>query len=231
MPRLTPENKKKSIEKLITKIKADGEVAKRDLNALLADDLIEELEVVKKHQQSLKKIKKPIALNEYEKLHKQALMLFGRYDNYVVKAKVISNILVDRKAKKDELANKTKVAIKKAQDYLFKLLEDDKDLLNWFDRDIKLIGKDIGLQYDLLPFVITSRSKDKLVDIKERFGLKSIKEMRLDILNKALALVDKEIDDWYEKNGYVREEKLTEEEQKLREEKLKGLLANLRNRR
>lgn len=231
MPRLTPENKKKSIEKLITKIKADGEVAKRDLNALLTDDLIEELEVVKKQQQSLKKIKKPIALNEYEKLHKQALMLFGRYDNYVVKTKVISNILVDRKAKKDELANKTKLAIKKAQDYLIKILEDDKDLLNWFDRDIKLIGKDIGLQYDLLPFAITSRSEDKLVDIKERFGFKSIREMRLDVLNKALALVDKEIDDWYEKNGYVREEKLTEEEQKLREEKLKGLLANLRKRR
>ena len=90
---------------------------------------------------------------------------------------------------------------------------------------------DLGLEYDLLPFVITSRSEAKLVDIKERFNWKTIKDVRLQVLNKALVLVEEEIDDWYEKNGFVREAKLTAEELKIREDKLKQLLANLKNRR
>jgi len=44
-------------------------------------------------------------------------------------------------------------------------------------------------------------------------------------------LVEDEIDGWYEKNGFVREAKLTAEELKIREDKLKQLLANLKNRR
>ena len=228
MPRLLPETKKRSIEKLIVKIKANGEVAKRDLYALLTDELIEELETAKNKQQILKIIKKPIALNHYEKLHKQALMLFGRYDSYDVNAQVISNLLVDRKTKKEELADKTRLAIKKAHDYLVGILNNKQDLVEWLDRDVGVIQKDIGLQYDLLPFLVTSRSKDKLVDIKERFGLKKIKEMRLEVLNKALGLVEIEIDDWYRKYGYVREEWLTEEEKIKSEEKLKRLFENLK---
>jgi hypothetical protein len=228
MPRLLPETKKRSLEKLIAKIKANGEVAKRDLNALLTDELKEELEIAKKQQQKLKKIKKPVALNQYEKLHKQALMLFGRYDSYVVSAKVISNVFIDRKAKKEELADKTSLAIKKAQEYLVEVLKNKQDLVEWLDRDIKLNGKDIGLQYDLLPFVITSRSKDKLVDIKERFGLKTIKEMRLEVLNKALQFVEIEIDEWYEKYGYVRAEEQTEEQKAMVKEKLKKLLEDMK---
>ena len=170
--------------------------------ALLTDELIEELETAKNKQQILKIIKKPIALNHYEKLHKQALMLFGRYDSYDVNAQVISNLLVDRKTKKEELADKTRLAIKKAHDYLVGILNNKQDLVEWLDRDVGVIQKDIGLQYDLLPFLVTSRSKDKLVDIKERFGLKTIKEMRLEVLNKALGLVEIEIDDWYRKYGW-----------------------------
>ena len=86
MPRLLPATKKRSLEKLIAKIKANDEVAKRDLNALLTDELKAELEAERKKQQQIKNIKKPVVLKEYEKLHKQALMLFGRYDSYVVKA-------------------------------------------------------------------------------------------------------------------------------------------------
>lgn len=229
MPRLTPENKKKSIEKIIAKIASNIEVAKRDINVLLTKELQAEIENNWKQQQALRKVKKPVVLNQYEKLHKQALMLCGRYEGYAVSAKVISNILVDRQTKKEELANKAKLAIKNAQDYLLLELKKRADLAVWLDRDIK--SGDLGLQYDLLPFLITSRSEDKLVDIKKRFNWKTIKEVRLKVLNKALALVDKEIDDWYEANGYVREDKLTEEQQKIRADKLKGLLADIRKRR
>jgi hypothetical protein len=220
MPLLTPENKKKSIEKLIAKIEANCEVAKRDINALLTKELQAEIESSWKQQQALRKVKKPAVLNQYEKLHKQALMLFGRYDSYAIGAKVISNVLVDRSAKKDELANKTKLAIKKTQDYLLLALKKRKDLADWLDRDIE--SGDLGLQYDLLPFLITSRSEDKLVDIKERFNWKTIKEVRLEVLDKALVLVDKEIDDWYEANGFAKQ--LTEEQTAL----LKSKLAELR---
>jgi hypothetical protein len=54
--------------------------------------------------------------------------------------------------------------------------------------------------------------------------------VRLEVLNKALVLVEDEIDDWYEENGFVREAKLTAEELKIREDKLKQLLTNLKNR-
>ncbi|MCF8164262.1 MAG: hypothetical protein K9J78_10495 [Polynucleobacter sp.] len=228
MPRLLPDTKKRSIEKLIAKIKAGSDVAKRDLNALLTNELKLELEIERKKQQQLKKIKKPIVLKEYEKLHKQALMLFGRYDSYVVKTKTISNVVTDRKAKKEELAIKTSLAVKKAQVYLVKAIKNKPALIEWLDRDSNLIGKDIGLQYDLLPFVITSRSEDKLIDIKERFGLKTIKEMRLEVLNKALHLAEIEIDDWYRANGFIREEWITDEEKVKNEEKLKRLLENLK---
>jgi hypothetical protein len=231
MPRLLPATKKRSLEKLIAKIKANDEVAKRDLNALLTDELKAELEAERKKQQQIKNIKKPVVLKEYEKLHKQALMLFGRYDSYVVKAKAVSNVLTDRKAKKDELANKTRLAVKKAQDYLVKAIKYKPTLIEWLDRDTNIIGKDIGLQCDLLPFVITSRSEDKLVDIKERFGLKTIKEMRLEVLDKALHLAEIEIDDWYRANGYVREEWITEEEKAKNKEKLIRLMENLKKNR
>lgn len=220
MPRLKPENKKSSLERLVDRVLRDEEVAKRDINALLTKELKVELEDAWKKQQALRKIKKPVVLNQYEKLHKQALMLYGRYENYAVSAKVISNVYVDRRAKKQELANKTKLAIKNAQTYLVSAVKKKADLTKWLDREIR-VG-DIGLQYDLLPYLITSRSEDKLVDIKERFNWKTIKEVRLEILNKALALVDKEIDEWYEKNGFVRE--LTQEQKDL----LKVRFAELR---
>ena len=222
MPLLIPENKKKSIAKLIAKLEADIEVAKRDINALLAPDLQVELIAKWNEQQALRKVKKPISLNQYEKLHKQALMLSARYDKYIVSAKVISNVIVDRKLKKEELATKAKLAIKNAQDYLVALLDKKKELSVWFDRDVKLRNIDLGLEYDLLPFVITSRSEAKLVDIKERFNWKTIKDVRLEVLNKALVLVEFEIDGWYEANGYAKQ--LTEEQTAL----LKSKLAELR---
>jgi hypothetical protein len=218
MPLLTPQNKKQSIAKLITKINSHTEVAKRDVNALLTEDLKTELESLRIKQQKLKKIKKPTALNQYEKLHKQALMLFGRYDSYVVSAKAIGNLIVDRRAKKAELADKTRFALKKAQDCLIQVLKNNKDLTKWLDKDTAALASDIGLQYDLLPFVISSRSNDKLVDVRERFGLKTIREMRLEILNKALVLVDKEIDDWNETNGFAKQ--LTQEQTALLKTKL-----------
>jgi hypothetical protein len=137
-------------------------------------------------------------------------------------------LLIDRKVKKAELADKTSLAIKKAYNYLVDILKDRQDLAEWLDRDVSVIQNEIGLQYNLLPFLVTSRSKDKLVDIKERFGLKTIKEMRLEVLNKALALVEIEIDEWCRKNGYVREEWLTEDEQEKSKEKLKRLFENLK---
>jgi len=223
MPRLTPEAKKQSLVRLIDRVVAGNEVSKRDINALLTKELQAEIENNWKQQQELRKVKKPVVLNQYEKLHKQALMLFGRYDSYAVGAKAISNALVDRKAKKEELANKAKLAIKYAQDYLLLALKKRNDLAEWLDRDIE--SGDIGLQYDLLPFLITSRSEDKLIDIKERFNWKTIKEVRLEVLNKALVLVDKEIDDWYEQNGFAKQ--LTEEQTAL----LKSKLADIKRRR
>lgn len=221
MPLLTPQNKKQSIAKLITKINSNAEVAIRDVNVLLTEDLKNEFDSLRIQQQKLKKIKKPTALNQYEKLHKQALMLFGRYDSYVVNAKVISNLVVDRRAKKAELADKTRLAVKKAQDCLMQALKTNKDLTKWLDRGTEVLAKDIDLQYDLLPFVITSRSKDKLVDVRERFGLKTIREMRLEVLNKALVLVDREIDDWNEANGFTKQ--LTREQTVLLKTKLEQL--------
>ena len=97
-------------------------------------------------------------------------------------------------------------------------IKTNKDLAKWLDRDTVHLAKDIDLQYDLLPFVITSRSNDKLVDIRERFGLKTIREMRLEILNKALVLVDKKIDDGNETYGFTKQ--LTQEQTALLKTKL-----------
>jgi len=51
------------------------------------------------------------------------------------------------------------------------------------------------------------------------------------VLNKALVLIEEEIDGWYEKNGFIRDDKLTEEELKFRDDKLKRLFEELKKRR
>jgi hypothetical protein len=228
MPRLSPEAKKRSLEKVIFKIKSNEEVAKRNIYALLSDELKAELETERKNQQKLKRIKKPAILKDYEKLHKQALMLLGRYESYIVNSEVITNVLTDRKAKKEELAFKARLALKKAQDYLLNLIKNQPSVVKWLDRDVNLIEKDIGIQHELLPFVITSRSEDKLVDVKSRFGLKTIREMRLEVLDKALKMAEVEIDDWHTTNGYTREDWLTDEEKSNNREKLNRLMDNLK---
>lgn len=210
MPTFTPEYKKRSIEKAIALLGKNVELQKKSITVLLNDDLKKELNDITITQKNLRSQKKPSAITNYEKLQKQALMLFGRYESYDVKATIISNLIVDREAKKLEFADKAKMSINKARNYLVSEISKNPKLTYWLDRDVRLDAFDVGLDLEQLPYAITSRSEKKLVGIKYRFGLKSIKEIRLEVLGKALMLVENEIDEWYELNGVTRH--LTEEQ-------------------
>ena len=60
------------------------------------------------------------------------------------------------------------------------------------------------------------------MNIKERFEYKTISDVKIEFLEKAIINVNNEIDCWYKERGYVTE--LTEEQLK----KLKEGLAKLR---
>jgi len=78
MPLLTPQNKKQSITKLIAKINSNAEVAKRDVNALLTEDLKTELETLRTQQQNLKKKQKTNCIKSIRKTTQTSLDAFWK---------------------------------------------------------------------------------------------------------------------------------------------------------
>ena len=215
MAKFTPENKKKRIQDLIERLKNNLEVSSRDINLVLSPKEQKEMKLSWAQEKKKRDIKKPKQLKEYELLLKQAVMFYGRYEKY-------KNIPLGKKKDGVEeiLRNKVIASLKKAQSFLLSLIIKHPELVNWLDRPIT--NENIIIDHTVLPRTITSRTNYKKVNIKERFEYKTISDVKIEFLEKAIINVNNEIDCWYKERGYVTE--LTEEQLK----KLKEGLAKLR---
>jgi hypothetical protein len=224
MPAVTPPNKKKRIAELIKRLEQGESVQARDMNLVLTPSQAKAMDEAWANQKDVRKPVKPKEIKEYEKLLKQAVMLYGRYEKYENETNNL-NATTTKKERKNEFTEKTKLAIKDAQYYLVNEIAKQSSLREWFDREFDLDGVDIGLELVRLPRLITSRSENKLVGIKDQQSYKTIKEVKLDALRNALIEIDAEILEWNKANGYVEQ---TEEQTAKLKQKLASLFADKR---
>lgn len=231
MPAFNPATKQRSIERLISALQAGKEISKRDLNTVLTHEQQQALDTAWSHQQALRTAKKPLELAHYERLHKQALLRHARYQGYQVDAQVVSNVITDRTAKQRALREKCQRDLQCAWSYITKALHEQPALQEWLDRRVEVANQHIGMQLDLLPFVVTSRSTSKRVDAKQRFGWKTIKQLRLEALSVALAQTRQQCEAWHREHGYVLPNSLTQAELDAQSAKLKVLLERVKRQR
>ena len=166
----------------------------------------------------------PEEVKEYEQMLQEALMMYGRYEQYNPIKKSKSNKIVNRKEVVDSLGGKADGLFEDALIRLEEIITADESLRVWFDRDISFsFGNHLSIDPTGMPRVITSKSLDNLArkEGMRRFGRQTKAEIKLDILREALEDLDKQ--------------ELTEEEiqadiqrSKQQTEKLKGLLDKLK---
>ena len=77
MPAFNPATKQRSIERLISALHAGKEISRRDLNTVLNAAQQQELDAAWRDQQALRAVRKPVTVAQYERLHKQALLMPG----------------------------------------------------------------------------------------------------------------------------------------------------------
>ena len=78
MPALDSIDRIARTEQRIAELEAGKEIDAKHINVLLSKQQQREFDAEWKRQQALRKIKKPVALNEYETLHKEARPLLAR---------------------------------------------------------------------------------------------------------------------------------------------------------
>ena len=78
MPSLTTLERIERTEQRISELTAGKEIDAKHINVLLTKERQQEFAAEWRRQQKLRLVKKPVALNEYETLHKQAAALLAR---------------------------------------------------------------------------------------------------------------------------------------------------------
>ena len=196
MPKLNILHLESRIQERIAQLERGDALEARDINALLTKEQQHKLKESWAEQQRLRKVKKPKALNNYELLHKQAAVLLGKCLKSPTTSAAERKTLQGLQTK---CANAICMAHKEI-DLQFILSE---QIAKWVDREItaltefELSGDTIKQieenntklkqAYAQLPILVTSRSPDKLVSEQERFGWKTIRDVRLEIFSQALA--------------------------------------------
>ena len=195
MPALDTIERKGRIEQRISELEAGKEIDAKHINVLLSKARQQEFEAEWKRQQSLRKVKKPAALNEYETLHKQTTALLARCLSSASRTKAEQATLI-------KLQTKCVSAIERAHAEITKQIKKRATLAEWLDRavaDIDEIVLDTANQktvkhnntvlndgYERLPILVTSKSERRRVTQEERFGWQTKREMRLRLLRETL---------------------------------------------
>lgn len=224
MARFNNETRKKRIKELIKIIEKGLEVAKRDFDNAVGKDFAKLYKQRWAEQQELRKMEAPSEVKEYEQMLQEALMMYGRYEQFNVNKTTKTDTLINRQKTLDELSAKTDSLFEDAMERLEEIITADQNLRIWFDREIDFnFGSDLSIDPIGMPRVITSKSMDNLAKDEgmKRFGWKTKKEVRVSVLKDALEELEKA--------------ELTEEDVKAEIErnhqqslKLKSLLANLK---
>lgn len=198
MPQLTNLQRKDRLRRRIDELARGMEVAARDIDNLLTTEEQEELAAAWAEQRQLRKLKKPEELDDYEELTRQASVLIARCRRTARLAHGTVMLL---------LQTKCQAAIQKAHQSITEKVRDNERLTLWLDRpvaaqlptdELKAGNAEevaanmmlLEMQYERLPILISSRSTTKRVSVEERFGWKTLREVRLDVLQTIVAKLD-----------------------------------------
>ena len=197
MPQLTNLQRQDRIRRRIDELEQGVEVAARDIGNLLTTEEQEQLAAAWAQQRQLRNLKKPAELAEYEELNRQASVLVGKC-RQTAKEELVNDAVMLR------LQTKCQAAILKAHQSIIEKLRENEQLAVWLDRlvdhqapvselsksDVENPAANMALLeklYEQLPILVSSRSTERRVSVEERFGWRTLREVRLEVLREILA--------------------------------------------
>ena len=224
MARFNNDTRKKKIKELIKLLDKGLEVAKRDFDTAVGKDFAKLYKQRWAEQQELRKVEVPDEVKEYEQMLQEALMMYGRYEQYNPSKTSKSKVIGSRQKIVDGLGGKADSLFEDAMTRLEEIISADENLRIWFDRDIDFsFGTNLSIDPSGMPRVITSKSLDNLAKDSgmKNFGWQTKAEVKLGILRDAL-------DDLEKQERTVEEIETDIQRSKQQTEKLKGMLAKLK---
>lgn len=184
------------LEQRIEELDAGKEIDAKHINVLLSKERQREFDREWKRQQTLRKAKKPAALNGYETLHKQTTAVLARCLNSGTRTRAEQATLT-------KLQSKCVTAIEVAHAEVIKQLNKKPALNDWLDRAVATTLPTIELDdtnqktfkhnntqlndsYEQLPILVTSKNERRRVTQEERFGWQTKRDIRLRLLRDTL---------------------------------------------
>jgi len=217
MPALDTIDRIDRLQQRIRELEEGKEIDAKHIDLLLGEKGTKAFDTEWKRQQGLRKVKKPAALNNYESLHKQTTALLARCvaDGTKTKAEQASTY---------KLQSKCLTAIEKAYAEIASVIAKNGTLPDWLDRGVPSTLPSITLAdsdktaikdnnklldnlYEQLPILVSSKNEWRRVSIEERFGWKTKREIRLDLLRQTLDEANDNALKELEKEIYRREVK------------------------
>ncbi|UOD50382.1 hypothetical protein [Orrella daihaiensis] len=195
---------------------AGAEIDAKHINVLLSPAQQREFDMEWQRQQTLRKAKKPAALNDYEALHRQAAAVLARCVAAEVNTKTQQRAL-------EKLHSRLWAAITAAQAEVQRVVNEQSSHAHWLDRavahrlseinldggtganELRGITAQLTTQFDLLPVLVTSRSAHRRVSVEERFGWKTKREIRLELLEAQRAQLHDNLLEELEREQHRRE--------------------------
>ena len=212
MPKLTSLQILERIEERLRDLEIGKEIEAREINVLLTTQQRQQLKAEWQAQQKLRKLKRPTAFTTYEAKHKNVVTWLYKCHKLASKTQAERAVLLTAQTK-------CLLAITQAHTTATKLVKAKPNSAVWFDRDLdstlhtdKLSDAELVTNnwllifaYVQLPIVVTSRNTDKLLTVEERFGWKTIREVRIECYKQALRTASENILEELEKEQYKQE--------------------------
>jgi hypothetical protein len=200
LPKLTSLQLFDRIEERLRDLEAGKELEAREINVLLTTQQRQQLKAEWQAQQKLRKLKRPTAFTAYEAKHKNVV-------DWIYKCYKLASKTRAERAKLLTAQTKCVEALIQAHTIANKLVKSKPNNAVWFDRELdsmlcvdELNETELAtnnwlllLIYVQLPIVVTSRNVDKLMTVEERFGWKTIREVRIECYKQALKLASDNI--------------------------------------
>ena len=200
MPKLSSLQILERIEERLRDLEAGKELEAREINVLLTTQQRQQHKADWQAQQKLRKLKRPTAFTAYEAKHKNAVA-------WIYKCHKLASKTLAERQKLLTAQTKCVEALRQAHTTANKIVKSKPNSAVWFDRDLdstlcvdKLSETELAtnnwlllLTYVQLPIVVTSRNTDKLMNVAERFGWKTIREVRIDCYRQILKIARENI--------------------------------------
>ena len=170
-------NKKKigSLTRLLYRLRTAKHVSPREISKVLNKSQIQEIEEHWEYQKSLKKLKRPEAIQKYAEMIRIACLYYAKMDKYCFAQ-------INRRLAK-KFAEKAESTFEKALEFIREAIQIDPELQIWLDRDFRDIRSycPVGI-----PRVIGSASSECQDKNKQPYKTFSKRELLIEYLEMAL---------------------------------------------